>query len=157
MADPLAPRIVGTGQLPTSPTRGPRPMAARYIPGPVAPELPIAGYEKPPAEATGRPAAAPANVERGVQQRDLEAVATPGPDYPPAAFRQGIAGWVEVEYTVNESGATTDVAVVGAEPRGVFDAAATAAVARWQYRPRVVNGRPVAQRTSVTLRFEVER
>jgi outer membrane biosynthesis protein TonB len=37
----------------------------------------------------------------------------------------------------------------------VFDEAAVAAVAGWKYRPRVVNGRPVAQRTSVTLQFTV--
>jgi TonB family protein len=156
-ADPLAPRIVGSGQLPTSPSRRSRPTAARYIPGPAAPALPTAGYAQPQADVADGRAAPPATAEPGVQQRDLEPVATPGPDYPPAAYQQGVAGWVEVEYTVNESGATTDVVVVAGEPPGVFDAAATAAVARWKYRPRVVNGRPVAQRTSVTLRFEVER
>jgi len=48
-----------------------------------------------------------------------------------------------------------DIAVVSAEPGGVFDAAAVAAVAAWRYRPRVVNGRPVMQRSSVTLSFNV--
>jgi len=125
----------------------------RHYIGPVAPSLPIAGYEKRAPE----PAAVlPTAVEPGVQQRDLEPVATPDPVYPPAAFRQGVAGWVEVEYTVNERGTTTDVAVVAAEPRGVFDEAAVVAVSGWKYRPRVVNGRPVAQRTSVTLQFNVE-
>jgi protein TonB len=38
----------------------------------------------------------------------------------------------------------------------VFDDAAVAAVARWKYRPRIVNGQPVAQRTSVTLHFNVD-
>ena len=152
-ADPLTPRIVGPGALPTAQaSRAPR-APIRYYAGPVAPALPIAGYEKRAPEPA---AAAPVTVEPGVLQRDLEAVATPGPVYPPAAFRQGVAGWVEVEYTVNERGATTDVAVVAAEPRGVFDEAAVAAVAGWKYRPRVVNGRPVAQRTSVTLHFNVE-
>ena len=88
-------------------------------------------------------------------QRDLEAVATPDPVYPPAAFRQGVGGWVEVEFTVDERGATRDVTVVAAEPRGIFDQVAVAAVAGWKYRPRVVNGRPVAQRTSATLQFSV--
>jgi protein TonB len=117
------------------------------------PALPIAGYEKRAPEPV---ATAPIVVEPGVLQRDLEPVATPDPVYPPAAFRQGVGGWVEVEYTVNERGATMDVAVVAAEPRGVFDEAAVTAVAGWKYRPRVVNGRPVAQRTSVTLQFNVE-
>lgn len=155
-ADPLAPRVLGPGRLPTSATPRPRPAAARYIPGPVAPSLPIAGYERrAPEPAAAAPA--PTVLAPALQQRDLEPVATPGPDYPPAAFRQGVTGWVDVEYTVDERGATTDLAVVAAEPQGVFDEAALAAVARWQYRPRVVNGQPVAQRTSVTLRFEVDR
>jgi TonB family protein len=151
--DPLTPRVIGPGSLPTSQARRSPPAPTRYYSGPAVPALPIAGYEKRAPEPVATP---PVAVEPGVLQRDLEAVATPDPVYPPAAFRQGLGGWVEVEYTVNERGATTDVAVVAAEPRGVFDDAAVAAVAGWKYRPRVVNGRPVAQRTSVTLQFNVE-
>jgi TonB family protein len=151
--DPLTPRVVGRGTLPTSQARRSLPASTRYYGGPAAPALPIAGYEKRAPEPV---ATAPVVAEPGVLQRDLEPVATPDPVYPPAAFRQGVGGWVEVEYTVNERGATTDVTVVAAEPRGVFDDAAVAAVAAWKYRPRVVNGRPVAQRTTVTLQFNVE-
>jgi len=156
-ADPLTPRVVGPGALPTTPTRRQPPAALRHYAGPVVAALPIAGYEKRSPDATGGGATAPPVAsEAGVQQRDLEPVATPDPVYPPTAYRQGIEGWVEVEYTVGERGTTGDVAVVGAEPRGVFDETAIAAVANWKYRPRVVNGQPVAQRTSVTLRFNVE-
>jgi TonB family protein len=150
--DPLTPRVVGSGTLPTSQARRSLQAPIRHYAGPSAPALPIAGYEKRAREPV---AAAPVAAEPGVQQRDLEPLATPEPVYPAAAFRQGVGGWVEVEYTVNERGATTDVTVVAAEPRGVFDEAAVAAVAGWKYRPRVVNGRPVAQRTSVTLQFTV--
>lgn len=150
--DPLTPRVVGPGTLPTSQARRARPAPARYYDGPSVPPLPIAGYEtRVPDSATTAPAA----VEPGVLQRDLEAVATPDPVYPLSALRQGVAGWVEIEYTVTDRGTTTDVTVVAAEPHGVFDAAAVAAVSAWKYRPRVVNGRPVAQRTSVTLQFDL--
>ena len=91
-----------------------------------------------------------------VQRRDLQPVATPEPIYPPGAFRDRVEGWVEMEFTVSEGGTTGDVQVVGAEPPGVFDDAAVAAVAAWKFRPRVANGQPVAERTSVTLRFNVE-
>jgi len=154
--DPLAPRVLGSGTLPTFQARRAPPPAPRYYSGPVAPALPIAGYERRNPEPDASAAVAPLAAAPGVQQRDLEPVATPDPAYPPDAFRQGVGGWVEVEYTVTEQGSTTDVAVVAAEPRAVFDAAAIAAVAGWKYRPRVVNGRPVAQRTSATLRFSVE-
>jgi protein TonB len=46
---------------------------------------------------------------------------------------------------------------VGAEPQGVFDAAAREALAHWRFRPRYVNGQPVAQRSTITMRFDVER
>jgi protein TonB len=150
--DPLTPRVVGPGTLPTSQAQRSRPAPTRYYSGPAVPPLPIAGYEK---RAPDPADAAPVAVEPGVLQRDLEAVATPDPVYPPAAFRQGVGGWVEVEFTVDERGATRDVTVVAAEPRGIFDQVAVAAVAGWKYRPRVVNGRPVAQRTSATLQFSV--
>jgi protein TonB len=50
-----------------------------------------------------------------------------------------------------------DIQVVAAEPGGVFDAAASDAVATWRFRPRLVNGQPVSQRSTVTLRFDVDR
>jgi len=154
--DPLTPRIVGPGSLPTSQGRRPPPTASRQARGGVVPALPIAGDEKQPTQSDAGPTIAFASTGPGVQQRDLEAVARPDPTYPANAFRQGIEGWVEVEYTVSERGMTTDVAVVAGEPRGVFDDAAITAVGNWRYRPRIVNGQPVAQRTSVTLRFNVE-
>jgi protein TonB len=155
--DPLAPRVSGPGTLPTSQSPRLPTAAARPARGRVVPELPIAGYERGPSPPdAGTAAALAAAAPPGVLQRDLEPVTTPDPAYPPAAFRQGVAGWVEVEYTVNERGTTTDIAVLAAAPRGVFDDAAVEAVAAWRYRPRIVNGRPVAQRTSVTLQFSVE-
>jgi TonB family protein len=158
LRDPLAPLVVG-GTLPTS-LSGPKPRAAARRSGlPAVPSLPIAGYVQRPSEvASTRVPAATAATEgaAGAQQRDLEPVATPDPAYPPGAFRDGVEGWVEVEFTVTERGVTRDVQVVAAAPRGVFDAAAVEAVAAWQFRPRVVYGRPVPQRTSATLRFSVE-
>jgi protein TonB len=157
--DPLTPRIVGPGTLPTSPSRPPRQGVQRSFGAPVSSGHPTAGYvRRMPDVVTGTaPAAelAPTAVA-AMPTRDLEPVSTPDPTYPPGAFRQRIEGWVEVEFTVTERGTTRDVEVVGAEPRGVFDAAAAAAVAGWNYRPRIVNGQPVAERSSVTLRFNVE-
>jgi periplasmic protein TonB len=46
--------------------------------------------------------------------------------------------------------------VIDAEPSGVFDRAATAAISRWRFKPRFVNGQPVLQRSSLTMRFDVD-
>ena len=157
-ADPLAPLVVG-GALPTSPSQRSRLVARRYDNAPVAPAHPTAGLAEPPlpAVAGSAPRVVPVVAPPPrVEQRDLEALATPPPRYPAAAFRERVEGWVEVEFTVDERGGTRDITVVAAEPRGTFDAAAMAAVGTWKYRPRVVNGQAVAQRTSVTLQFNVE-
>jgi protein TonB len=157
--DPLTPRIVGSGSLPTSPSRSPRQTGSRSFGTPASSGHPVAGYTTSnPSEMTGA-ATAPAlasSAVPSVQQRDLEPVAMPEPAYPQGALRQRVEGWVEVEFTVTERGSTRDVQVVASDPQGVFDAAAVAAVAAWTYRPRVVQGQPVAQRTAVTLRFSVE-
>jgi protein TonB len=157
--DPLTPRIAGTGVLPTSPN-GParKPVARRYdLPEP--PALPIAGYVTSQPEVAADLAPVPVvelPADAGVQSRALEPIATPEPAYPPEAFRAGIEGWAEVDFTVNERGVTRDIVVVASEPRGVFDDAAIAAVAAWKYRPRIVNGRPLPERSTVTLRFNVD-
>jgi protein TonB len=114
----------------------------------VVPALPIARTFEPVPEPL-------ATVSATLPPRELEAISTPDPHYPPEAFRSRIEGWVEIDYTVDESGATADLAVVASQPQGVFDAAATDAVASWRYLPRVVSGRPTHERRSVTLRFNV--
>jgi TonB family protein len=159
--DPLTPRI----NTSPAPTRSAPPAGrSRSYGAPISSGHAVAGVAAPEPAPAPAPVLSPAtSIESpdsgstpAVPARDLEALVTPGPVYPPQAFRDRIEGWAEVEFTVDERGATGDIVVVAAEPSGVFDAAATEAVAAWRYLPRVVNGRPVAQRTSVTLRFNVE-
>jgi len=145
--DPLTPVVVGNGMLPTSPGRPARAGSPRQFGAPASSGHAIAGYVQRAPNLVVATAPLP--------DRDLEPVSTPDPAYPPAAFRNGVEGWVELDYTVTEQGTVRDIAVVSAEPGSVFDAAAVAAVAAWRYRPRVVNGRPVMQRSSVTLSFNV--
>jgi len=157
--DPLTPRILGSGSLPTSPSRPQRQTGSRSFGAPVSPGHPVAGYTTSSPGEMSNAATATAftpGIVSSVQDRDLEPVAMPEPTYPQGAFRNRVEGWVEVEYTVTERGSTHDLQVVASEPQGVFDAAALAAVGTWTYRPRVVQGQPVAQRTAVTLRFSVE-
>ena len=86
----------------------------------------------------------------------LDRVVARDPVYPPQALRNGTKGWVELEFTITPNGTVRDIQVVAAEPRGVFDGAATDAVAAWRFRPRVVNGQPVAQRSTITMHFDVD-
>ncbi len=78
------------------------------------------------------------------------------PQYPPRALERGIAGWVDIEFTVASDGTTRDATVRAAEPAEVFERAALDAVARWRYEPRVVNGVIVDQRVAARVRFELK-
>jgi periplasmic protein TonB len=62
------------------------------------------------------------------------------PIYPRRAQEQGIEGSVLVRYTVTTSGATKDVVVVEAQPRGYFERAAIKAAEKYKYKPRIING-----------------
>ncbi len=60
--------------------------------------------------------------------------------YPRRAQARGIEGFVIVEFIVSKTGAVKNAQVVSAEPEGVFDRAALDAVAKFKYKPRVVDG-----------------
>ena len=51
-----------------------------------------------------------------------------------------IEGFVVVEFIVTKTGSVKDAQVVKAQPEGVFDRAALDAVAKFKYKPRVVDG-----------------
>jgi len=83
----------------------------------------------PPPRATPPPAtsATPADASGGGLQPLIASV----PEYPQAA--RGVRGYVDVEFNVTPAGTVEAPRVVTAEPRGVFDSAALAAVARRRY------------------------
>lgn len=70
------------------------------------------------------------------------------------ARRQKIEGWVRLEFTVLEDGSVAGLKVREAQPPGVFEQAALAAVARWKFRPATTNGKPVRRRVEQTLSFK---
>jgi TonB family protein len=92
-----------------------------------------------------------------VPLREFKRVSITEPTYPADARRDGTEGWVRLQFTVTERGQVRDIVIVGAEPSGVFEGAAAEALQRWRFRPPVApDGQPVALRSSVVLRFELE-
>lgn len=79
------------------------------------------------------------------------------PTYPIEARRQKLEGWVRVEFTVREDGSVEDITVKGAQPPGVFEQAAIAAIGEWLFSPATENGKPVRKRAAQTLRFELTK
>jgi TonB family protein len=76
------------------------------------------------------------------------------PVYPPDALAKDLSGSVELEFTVTPAGDVTDIKILAAEPRGVFEHAAIVALSHSRYRPVERDGVAVAQRARVRLRFK---
>jgi TonB family protein len=75
------------------------------------------------------------------------------PKIPASTRNRGIAGWVELEFTVLTDGSTSDIVVTNASPRKIFDGSATTAVSQWRYKPVMNGGKAVEQRVSVRIRY----
>jgi TonB family protein len=84
---------------------------------------------------------------------DLTLVKSVTPVYPPKANLSKVQGWVELDFTVAESGAVKDIAIHAASNPGVFDKAAISALSQWRYQPVVRDGKSVAQRARIRIRF----
>ncbi|MBF7074775.1 energy transducer TonB [Glaciecola sp. MH2013] len=78
-------------------------------------------------------------------------------NYPAEAARQGIQGWVELGFSIDEKGEVVDIQILNAEPKRIFDREAKRALKRWKYKPKIVNGQAVMQTgLSVMLDFTLD-
>ncbi len=79
------------------------------------------------------------------------------PLYPKRAMTRSIEGWVKVEFTVTEDGSTKDLEVVESSQRLAkqFSNSALSAVEQWRFKPRVLDGQVIAQRSETTVQFRL--
>lgn len=77
------------------------------------------------------------------------------PQYPRQAAREGIEGYVKVQFIVKVDGTVREAKVIESRPRGVFDAAAVSAALKWKFKPRVIDGKPVEQRGVQQIDFRL--
>ncbi|MGQ0697233.1 MAG: energy transducer TonB [Panacagrimonas sp.] len=92
----------------------------------------------------------------GLFEGDIIPLQRVPPQYPRSAARDGISGHVKIEFTVNADGTVKDARAIESKPRGVFDAAAITAALKWKFKPKVLDGQPVAQRGVVQIDFTLQ-
>lgn len=74
--------------------------------------------------------------------------------YPRPAYQQRIAGKVVVSILISQLGNVDDVAVVKAEPAGVFEEAALSAARELKFSPALRAGRAVKSKKLVEVKFD---
>lgn len=87
---------------------------------------------------------------------DLTAIVRIPPTYPHKAMLRNVQGWVDLMYTVTESGAVAEPIVLGAKPQGVFEKAAIKAVEKWKYQPVVQDGKAVRITVKTRIQFKLQ-
>lgn len=97
-----------------------------------------------------------AEIALPTQSNEVVALLKVEPDYPRQAARQGTEGWVKLEFTVLEDGTVTDVKVLDANPKRIFNKSAIRAIQRWKFKPRLVNGKATRQQVVQLIEFKLK-
>ena len=100
---------------------------------------------------------APAAGPQEVAEASLSRTRTLDIEYPSSALSKKIEGQVKVGYVVTPKGMVSDLEVLEATPPGVFDKAATNAVARLRYKPVLDAGKPIAVSTKMLVTFRLAK
>jgi periplasmic protein TonB len=78
------------------------------------------------------------------------------PRYPPRAEREGVTGFVDLLFVVNEAGMAEQISVLREQPQGYgFAQAAIESVRRLRFQPAMLERTPVKQRVRRRINFEL--
>ncbi|WP_221799107.1 energy transducer TonB [Oceanobacter mangrovi] len=138
------------------------PVAQKEPPKPEMPKPEVAKANTEGFDVGGFDIGADLNVDAGLSGGGGDGEYLPivkvAPNYPRRAAQKGIEGYVVVEFTVTTLGTVTNPVVIEAAPPSIFDREALAAVKKFKYKPKIVNGKPVeVSGVRNIIRFELEK
>lgn len=109
------------------------------------------------AAASADPTKPMANSEQDVVSAStLKRTHTITPTWPGSAG-EGVEGWVRLRFTVQPDGSVSDVVIEEAEPASVFDSSAVDALRQWKFEPVERDGKKIAQRAEIRMKFARNR
>lgn len=76
------------------------------------------------------------------------------PEYPESALRRSLSGKVVIRLYIDETGSVERVAIVRADPPGVFERSTARAFKQARFTPGLKEGRPVAVQMTLEVDFE---
>jgi protein TonB len=78
------------------------------------------------------------------------------PVYPYKAKRLEIEGYVKIKFLVDDEGTVSQVSVLDASPKGVFEDSVLQTLPSWKFSPGKIVGEPVSSWVVTTIRFELK-
>ncbi|HJP04994.1 MAG TPA: TonB family protein [Gammaproteobacteria bacterium] len=76
------------------------------------------------------------------------------PRFPRQLRDQAVSGWVDLQFTINDNGGTSNIEVIDSDLPRRFEAPSIAAVEQWVFKPYTRNGEVTSIDSAVRLRFE---
>ncbi len=96
------------------------------------------------------------SIPGGDNESEVTPIVRINPKYPMAALDRGVSGWVELEFTITAKGTVKDIEITRASHKRLFGRAAKRAIARWKFRPRMIDGVAVERRATQVIEFHLE-
>ncbi len=93
----------------------------------------------------------------GVGDSDVIPLVQVEPRYPAQAKSRKIEGYVIVRLKISKEGSVEDVEPIDSNPKGVFEREVIRAAYRYRFKPKLVDGKPVAQEATKTFEFSLEK
>jgi protein TonB len=91
-----------------------------------------------------------------IAEGDYLPIVRVAPVYPARALSRGLEGYVDLSFTVTNTGTVTDPIILFSTS-SLFERAATRAVLKFKYKPRVVDGVPVSvSGVKTRISFQIE-
>ncbi len=77
-------------------------------------------------------------------------------EYPKAALREKVSGYVVMNILVNKDGEVERVKILESVPEGVFDESARAGIGSWKFQPALYQGKKVNVWAKQKIRFSLD-
>ncbi|MFA0112392.1 TonB family protein [Vibrio sp. 10N.261.46.E11] len=105
----------------------------------------------------------PRQVNQGVSNQEPVLITRPSfsarptpPSYPRQARRRGVEGVATYEIWLDAEGKQIKQALVNSSGALMLDNAALKAIKKWKFSPHTVNGRAIAHRVQIPVRFKLD-
>ena len=99
--------------------------------------------------------AADAAMSEGTVDTKPRVISRSAMEYPKAAAKKGIKGYVIVNLLIAKDGSVELAKVIASSPAGVFDAVALRGVRNWRFAPAKYKGNPVKVWAKQKVRFDL--